>query len=146
MLNHVMAYSRSIGWPPFIYISFCPSIDSIADCCFLFFQQYQELPPIIVSEVAYETQTKTVVQTQTVTVPPPANTRLAANPTPEAGSPLNFGRWSAYYSCRSHHRRGRLPSTTDDCSPQTTSYSMVWELVNSLGVSCSILYFMFTTF
>lgn len=59
----------------------------MADCCFFFFQQYQELPPIIVSEVAYETQTKTVIQTQTVTVPPPANTRLAANPTPEAGSP-----------------------------------------------------------
>ncbi|PPR06674.1 hypothetical protein CVT26_001216 [Gymnopilus dilepis] len=49
--------------------------------------KYQELPPIIVSEVAYETQTKTVIQTQTVTVPPPANTRLAANPTPEPANP-----------------------------------------------------------
>ncbi|PPQ93321.1 hypothetical protein CVT25_014450 [Psilocybe cyanescens] len=48
---------------------------------------YQELPPIVVSEVSYETQTKTVVQTETVTVPPPANTRLAAFPSPEAGSP-----------------------------------------------------------
>jgi len=45
---------------------------------------YKELPPIVVSEYGYET--KTVVQTQTVTVPPPANTRLAAFPTPEAAS------------------------------------------------------------
>ena len=52
------------------------------------------MPPLVVSETAYETETKTVVQTQTVTVPPPANTRLAANPKPEgvtspstAGSP-----------------------------------------------------------
>jgi len=45
--------------------------------------KYNELPPIVVSEIAYETETKTVVQTQTVTVPPPANTRLAANPKPE---------------------------------------------------------------
>jgi len=49
--------------------------------------QYHELPPIVVSELAYETQTRTVVQTQTVTVPPPANTRLAAFPTPEPASP-----------------------------------------------------------
>ena len=42
---------------------------------------------MIVSEVSYETETKIVVQTQTVTVPPPANTRLAAFPTPEAASP-----------------------------------------------------------
>lgn len=49
--------------------------------------KYNELPPIVVSEVAYETQTKTVVQTQTVTVPPPANTRLAAFPTPEPANP-----------------------------------------------------------
>ncbi|KAF8077939.1 hypothetical protein FPV67DRAFT_1463497 [Lyophyllum atratum] len=54
--------------------------------------KYHELPPLIVSETAYETETKTVVQT--VTVPPPANTRLAAHPKPEgvtspstAGSP-----------------------------------------------------------
>jgi len=47
------------------------------------FYRYNELPPIVVSEIAYETETKTVVQTQTVTVPPPANTRLAANPKPE---------------------------------------------------------------
>ncbi|KAG6820357.1 hypothetical protein H0H93_001549 [Arthromyces matolae] len=44
---------------------------------------YHELPPLVVSEIAYETETKIVVQTQTVTVPPPANTRLAANPKPE---------------------------------------------------------------
>lgn len=48
--------------------------------------KYQELPPIVVSEVAYETETKTVIQTQIVTVPPPANTRLAAFPTPEPAS------------------------------------------------------------
>ncbi|KAF8894623.1 hypothetical protein BD779DRAFT_1502126 [Infundibulicybe gibba] len=42
----------------------------------------RELPPLIVSETAYETETHVVVQTQTVTVPPPANTRLAAYPTP----------------------------------------------------------------
>jgi hypothetical protein len=47
---------------------------------------YKELPPMI-SEVSYETETRTIVQTQTVTVPPPANTRLAAYPTPEAASP-----------------------------------------------------------
>ncbi|KAF8163309.1 hypothetical protein B0H34DRAFT_694967 [Crassisporium funariophilum] len=46
--------------------------------------KYKELPPIVIDEYAYET--KTVVQTQTVTVPPPANTRLAAFPTPEAAS------------------------------------------------------------
>jgi len=46
--------------------------------------KFKELPPIIVSDYAYET--KTVVQTQTVTVPSPANTRLAAFPTPEAAS------------------------------------------------------------
>ncbi|GLB34946.1 hypothetical protein LshimejAT787_0205110 [Lyophyllum shimeji] len=45
--------------------------------------KYRELPPLVVSETAYETETKTVIQTQTVTVPPPANTRLAANPKPE---------------------------------------------------------------
>jgi len=49
--------------------------------------QYHELPPIVVSEVAYETETKIIVQTQTVTVPPPANTRLAAFPTPEPANP-----------------------------------------------------------
>ncbi|TFK76434.1 hypothetical protein BDN72DRAFT_831009 [Pluteus cervinus] len=38
---------------------------------------------MIVAETAFETETKTVVQTQFVTVPPPANTRLAAFPTPE---------------------------------------------------------------
>lgn len=48
--------------------------------------KYHELPPMIVSETAYETETKTVVQTQTVTVPPPANTRLAAQPKPEGNS------------------------------------------------------------
>ncbi|KAG6818108.1 hypothetical protein H0H87_000013 [Tephrocybe sp. NHM501043] len=45
--------------------------------------KYNELPPLVVSEIAYETETKIVVQTQTVTVPPPANTRLAAKPKPE---------------------------------------------------------------
>lgn len=48
--------------------------------------KYKELPPLIVSEVAYEPQIKTVVQTQTITVPPPASTRLVAFPTPEAAS------------------------------------------------------------
>ncbi|KAF5380816.1 hypothetical protein D9615_003962 [Tricholomella constricta] len=47
---------------------------------------YHELPPLVVSETAYETETKTVVQTQTVTVPPPANTRLAAHPKPEGAT------------------------------------------------------------
>jgi hypothetical protein len=65
---------------------------------------YQELPPLIVSEVSYETQTKTVVQTQTITVPPPANTRLAAFPTPEAGSP-----------------------STSAGGPRTTAYEVVTE-------------------
>jgi len=46
---------------------------------------YKELPPIVISE--YDIETKTVVQT--VTVPPPANTRLAAFPTPEAASPTS---------------------------------------------------------
>lgn len=44
--------------------------------------KYKELPPIVVSEY----DTKTVIQTQTVTLVPPANTRLAAFPTPEAAS------------------------------------------------------------
>ncbi|KAF9532993.1 hypothetical protein CPB83DRAFT_806692 [Crepidotus variabilis] len=48
--------------------------------------QYQELPPIVVSEV-YEPEIKTVIQTQTVTVPPPANTRKVAFPTPNPASP-----------------------------------------------------------
>ncbi|KAG6814349.1 hypothetical protein H0H92_010934 [Tricholoma furcatifolium] len=48
--------------------------------------KYHELPPLVVSEIAYETETKFVVQTQTVTVPPPANTRLAAHPKPEGVS------------------------------------------------------------
>ncbi|KAF5365682.1 hypothetical protein D9758_003338 [Tetrapyrgos nigripes] len=42
--------------------------------------QYQE-PPIVVSEVQYETQTMTVTETRQV--PPPANTRQVAFPTPE---------------------------------------------------------------
>ena len=47
----------------------------------------QELPPIVVAE----TETKTLIQYETlppvtVTVPPPANTRRAAFPTPEAVS------------------------------------------------------------
>lgn len=52
--------------------------------------KYYELPPIVVSETAYETETKTVVQTRTVTVPPPANTRLAANPKPEVVTSLSM--------------------------------------------------------
>jgi hypothetical protein len=59
---------------------------------------------MIVSEISYETQTKTVVQTETVTVPPPANTRLAAFPTPEAASP-----------------------STSAGSPRTTAVEMVTE-------------------
>jgi hypothetical protein len=46
-------------------------------------KHFQELPPLVVSETAYETETKIVVQTQFVTVPPPANTRLAPFPTPQ---------------------------------------------------------------
>jgi hypothetical protein len=38
---------------------------------------HHEIPPVVVSEISYETVT------QTVTVPPPANTRLAAHPKPE---------------------------------------------------------------
>ncbi|KAG6890688.1 hypothetical protein C0995_005061 [Termitomyces sp. Mi166 len=52
-------------------------------------KSYHELPPYVLSEIAYETETKTVVQTQTVTVPPPANTRLAANPKPEGVTSLS---------------------------------------------------------
>lgn len=71
------------------------------------FLQYQELPPIVVSEVAYEPQIKTVVQTQTVTVPPPANTRLAAFPTPEPASP-----------------------STSASSPRTTAVEIITEEVD----------------
>ena len=55
----------------------------------LFFPSIQqELPPIVVAE----TETKTIIQYETlppltVTVPPPANTRRAAFPTPEGVSP-----------------------------------------------------------
>lgn len=45
--------------------------------------KYQELPPLIVSETQYETETMIVTQIQTVTVPPPANTRFAASPAPQ---------------------------------------------------------------
>ena len=49
----------------------------------------QELPPIVIAET--ETETRTVIQYETlppltVTVPPPANTRRAAFPIPEAVS------------------------------------------------------------
>jgi len=50
--------------------------------------KYHELPPIFVSEVAYE-QTKTVFET--VTVPTPAPTRRAAFPSPEPANPLTTG-------------------------------------------------------
>jgi len=43
---------------------------------------FRELPPLVISETAYETETKTVVQTQTITVPAPAGTRRAASPAP----------------------------------------------------------------
>jgi hypothetical protein len=42
--------------------------------------------PAVIAETQYETETKIVVQTQTVTVPPPANTRLAPPPFPESAS------------------------------------------------------------
>ena len=42
--------------------------------------------PSVIAETQYETETKIVVQTQTVTVPPPANTRLAPPPFPESAS------------------------------------------------------------
>ena len=51
---------------------------------FLFFPQHREHPSII-AETQYETETKTILQT--VTLPPPANTRLAAPPHPESPSP-----------------------------------------------------------
>jgi len=43
----------------------------------------RDLPPVII-ETAYEPEIRTVVQTATVTVPAPANTRRAAHPIPEA--------------------------------------------------------------
>jgi hypothetical protein len=67
-------------------------------------KQFHELPPLVVSEVSYETETQTVTKTQLVTVPPPAQTRLAAFPSPVV-SP-------------SH-------STTD--SPRTTAVEIVVE-------------------
>ncbi|RDB21372.1 Phenylalanine--tRNA ligase, mitochondrial [Hypsizygus marmoreus] len=66
--------------------------------------KYHELPPLVVSETAYETETKTVIQTQTVTVPPPANTRLAANPKPEGAT-----------------------STSTAASPRTTAVEVITE-------------------
>ncbi|KDQ33298.1 hypothetical protein PLEOSDRAFT_1069433 [Pleurotus ostreatus PC15] len=68
--------------------------------------KFQELPPLIVSETAYETETRTVVQTQTVTVPAPANTRRAANPTPVV-----------------------IPSPSTSSSPRTTSVEIITEEV-----------------
>ena len=49
---------------------------------FLLHVTYQELPPLVISEVQYETETKTV--TQTSYVPSPSATRVVAFPTPEA--------------------------------------------------------------
>src|SRR6266576_7099740 len=43
--------------------------------------------PAVIAETQYETETKIVVQT--VTVPPPANTRLAPPPYPESASSLS---------------------------------------------------------
>jgi len=62
-----------------------PRQNSFADDDFLI--SPQELPPIVIAE----TETKTIIHYQTlpastVTVPPPANTRFAAFPTPEAFS------------------------------------------------------------
>jgi len=45
--------------------------------------------PLYVAEAAYEVETMTVTETlppSTVTVPPPANTRLAARPAPESAA------------------------------------------------------------
>jgi len=47
-------------------------------------RKVKALPPLIISETAFETQT--VTQTQTITVPSPASTRL---PKPEVVSPLS---------------------------------------------------------
>ncbi|KAJ6596901.1 hypothetical protein DFH09DRAFT_1133051 [Mycena vulgaris] len=44
----------------------------------------QQLPPI---ETFFEPETKTVFQTQTITVPAPANTRRAASPSPQVADP-----------------------------------------------------------
>ncbi|KAJ3732986.1 hypothetical protein DFJ43DRAFT_1070570 [Lentinula guzmanii] len=44
--------------------------------------KYQELPPLVISETQYATETKTV--TQTSYVPSPSATRVVAFPTPEA--------------------------------------------------------------
>ncbi|KAL0946890.1 hypothetical protein HGRIS_013054 [Hohenbuehelia grisea] len=66
--------------------------------------KYQELPPLVISETAYETETKTVVQTQTITVPAPAGTRRAASPAPVFVA---------------------SPSTSD--SPRTTTVEIITE-------------------
>lgn len=44
---------------------------------------------MIVSETSYETETVTKIQTQTITVPAPSNTRLAAFPTPDVVSSMS---------------------------------------------------------
>ncbi|KAJ8521641.1 hypothetical protein ONZ45_g1704 [Pleurotus djamor] len=66
--------------------------------------KFQELPPLVISETSYETETKTVVETQFVTVPAPANTRRAASPTPVV-----------------------IPSPTSSSSPKTTAVEIVTE-------------------
>ena len=58
----------------------CPFSCRDADLPFLQF-------PAVIAETQYETETKIVVQT--VTVPPPANTRLAPPPYPESASSLS---------------------------------------------------------
>ncbi|KAJ7452404.1 hypothetical protein B0H11DRAFT_2073264 [Mycena galericulata] len=62
----------------------------------------QQLPPI---ETLFEPETKTVFQTQTITVPAPANTRRAASPAPQVADPSS--------------------STAD--SPRTTAVEIVTE-------------------
>jgi len=58
-------------------------VDVYADLLFSqYLPQYQEpAPPLVVSEVQYETEIQTV--TETVHVPSPASTRPVAYPTPE---------------------------------------------------------------
>jgi len=49
--------------------------------------KFQQLPPI---ETLFEPETKTVVQTETITVPAPANTRRAASPAPQVADPSSI--------------------------------------------------------
>lgn len=72
--------------------------------------------PLFVAETAYEVETMTVTETlppSTVTVPPPANTRLAARPSPE----------SAASSSTTHSpRTTAIDILVEDTKPTVTPY------------------------